>query len=137
MNSVKITIPGQPVAFARSGGNGKIRFTPKRQRDFMCLVRMAGAEAMRGREPMQGALEVSISSVAPIPASWPKKRAADAIWRTSRPDADNIAKIVADALNMVVWQDDAQIAVLIVEKLYGPVASTIISAVKLEGGGHD
>jgi Holliday junction resolvase RusA-like endonuclease len=36
-----------------------------------------------------------------------------------RPDFDNIAKIVCDALNGVAWHDDAQIVNAQVIKLYG------------------
>ena len=30
MTGICFTIPAEPIAFARSGGNGSIRFTPKR-----------------------------------------------------------------------------------------------------------
>lgn len=36
-----------------------------------------------------------------------------------KPDTDNIAKIIADALNGVAYKDDAQITKLEVAKLYG------------------
>lgn len=35
---------------------------------------------------------------------------------TKKPDCDNISKLVLDALNKVAWVDDAQVALLIVEK---------------------
>jgi Holliday junction resolvase RusA-like endonuclease len=37
---------------------------------------------------------------------------------TGKPDADNIAKIVGDALNGVVWVDDSQIVLLTIRKMY-------------------
>ena len=37
---------------------------------------------------------------------------------TSRPDVDNLAKFVADALNEVFWRDDALICRLSAEKVY-------------------
>jgi Holliday junction resolvase RusA-like endonuclease len=30
-------------------------------------------------------------------------------WKTTRPDADNLAKAVFDALNGILWADDSQI----------------------------
>jgi Holliday junction resolvase RusA-like endonuclease len=92
---VTFTIPDEPVAFARSGGNGKVRFTPKRQRDFMALVKFAAHQAMNGQPPLAGPVELHITALYRVPSSWPKKRAAEAHWRTSKPDADNIAKLVA------------------------------------------
>lgn len=35
-----------------------------------------------------------------------------------KPDVDNVAKSVLDALNGVAWQDDKQITLLIAQKLY-------------------
>lgn len=133
MNFVAFDIPGEPIAFARSGGNGKVRFTPKRQRDFMALVQLAAHKAMAGQPPLTGPIELSIRAIYRPPSSWPKKRAANARWRTSKPDADNIAKIVADACNEIVWGDDAQISSLIVQKTYGPIAGVTVSAALLDG----
>ena len=44
---------------------------------------------------------------------FPKAKKATAVWKSSKPDADNLAKIVADALNGIAWGDDAQIADLL------------------------
>ncbi len=134
---IAFTIPGEPVAFARSGGNDKIRFTPKRQRDFMALCKLAAHKAMDGAEPMQGPIELQIRATYLVPKSWPKKRAATARWRTSKPDADNIGKIIADAMNEIVYVDDAQVAHLTVQKTYGRVAAVTVSAMQIADGGVD
>lgn len=132
---IAFTIPGEPIAFARSGGNGKVRFTPKRQRDFMSLVKLAAHNAMDGEAPMAGPVEMTIRAVYLVPVSWPKKRRDAARWRTSKPDADNLAKIVADAINTIVYGDDAQVCNLIVQKVYGPIAGVTVSVATLEDGG--
>lgn len=127
-------IPGEPVAFARSGGKGAIRFTPKRQRDFMALVQLAASKAMGEQEPFAGPVEMVVRAVYLIPKSWPKKKANTATWRTSKPDADNIAKIVSDAINTIVFADDAQVASLTVQKVFGPLAGVTVSVSALD---HD
>lgn len=124
---IAFTIPGEPVAFARAGANGGQRFTPKRQRDFMALVRLAASKAMDGQEPFAGPVQLSIRAAYLVPTSWPKKKAALAKWRTSKPDADNIAKIVSDAMNTIVFADDAQVVSLTVQKVYGPLAGVTVS----------
>lgn len=43
---------------------------------------------------------------------------ADEIKPTKKPDADNIAKIVLDGLNQVMWHDDNQVTRLEIEKTY-------------------
>jgi Holliday junction resolvase RusA-like endonuclease len=135
MSMIAFNVPGEPVAFARSGGNGKVRVTPKKQRDFMALVRLAAHKAMDGQPPLEGAIAFAIRATYRVPTSWPKKRAAVAKWRTSKPDADNIAKLVCDACNEVVFADDAQVVDLRVQKLYGPLAGITVSAMVLDPGG--
>lgn len=131
-HSISFTIPGEPVAFARSGGNGTVRFTPKKQRDFMALVRLSAYQAMDGMPPFEGPLFMEVTAQYLVPKSWPKAKAADAFWRVSKPDVDNIAKLVADSLNEVVYQDDAQVSRLIVQKNYSDVAGVSVRIASLE-----
>jgi len=42
-------------------------------------------------------------------------------WHTQKPDADNLAKAVMDALSQIgVWRDDDQVALLQTSKRFGP-----------------
>ena len=75
---------------------------------------------------------MTIRAIYRVPTSWPKKRAAEAKWRTSKPDADNIAKLVSDACNEIVFGDDAQVADLRVQKVYGPIAGVMITAMVID-----
>ena len=43
----------------------------------------------------------------------------NAISPTKKPDIDNIAKIILDALNKLAFKDDNQITKLEIEKKYG------------------
>jgi Holliday junction resolvase RusA-like endonuclease len=67
------------------------------------------------RPPLEGPLQVQITVRLLKPASKPKKKPC---WPTSKPDADNYAKLVLDALNGVLWRDDSQVVRLFVEKAY-------------------
>jgi Holliday junction resolvase RusA-like endonuclease len=40
------------------------------------------------------------------------------VFPIKKPDLDNIAKAILDALNGVAWHDDSQVVELIVEKCY-------------------
>lgn len=47
------------------------------------------------------------------------RRSAPSVWHTQKPDADNLAKAVLDALTQCgLWADDAQVASLNVQKLW-------------------
>jgi Holliday junction resolvase RusA-like endonuclease len=59
---------------------------------------------------------VSLVLVCSMPR--PKYIKKDAIWHTKKPDIDNLAKAVMDALNGIVWKDDSQICELSAVKIY-------------------
>lgn len=87
-------------------------YTPEKTRDYEAALKFAAKEAMGANPPLDGPLEVTIHIDVPIALSWPKKRqqaAREGRERpTKKPDWDNFAK-VCDALNLVVWIDDAQV----------------------------
>lgn len=78
--------------------------------------------AENGWWPKTGPLAVEVDFIMPVPESWSKKKKQQAydgdLWHTSRPDVDNLLKLVLDAANGVLWVDDAQIASLGASKSY-------------------
>ena len=79
-------------------------------------------------------VSVRIEAYFPVPKSFSNKRAGKAlageIAPTKKPDADNIAKIICDALNGVAYMDDTQVIELTVVKKYAkePKVKVSISA---------
>lgn len=71
---------------------------------------------------LSGELRVIIEAYFKIPKNTKKsdklKMATNEIRPTKKPDSDNIAKIILDALNGVAYQDDKQVVSLQVEKYY-------------------
>jgi len=61
-----------------------------------------------------GPVAVSVLAHRAMPASWPKRRMGDP--DTAVPDADNIGKLVMDALAGVAYADDAQVVLLVAAK---------------------
>lgn len=57
---------------------------------------------------------VRIETMRPLPKSKPKK--IDEEHDTYKPDLDNVAKLVLDALNDVAYDDDSQVTILSVTK---------------------
>lgn len=115
---VTFWVEGVPVAKGRArittrGGSPRA-YTPARTRDYEARVREAAVAAMAGAPPFSGPL------AARIDASWPALQSGPKALRsaapTSRPDADNVAKAILDALNGVVYRDDAQVVRLTVNK---------------------
>lgn len=46
------------------------------------------------------------------------------LFPTKKPDADNIIKVILDALNGLAYQDDAQIYRVYFEKMYAEIPET-------------
>jgi Holliday junction resolvase RusA-like endonuclease len=134
---IKFIIPGDVVPWARAGGGKTVhKFTPKKQRDYMGMIRAEAHKQMQTLPgPIEGPVQLKIVASYLWPKSATKKRmaAVDGAWKTSKPDADNLAKIVKDALNKIVWLDDAQVALSTTWKLYGPKAGLLVEVIPLDG----
>jgi Holliday junction resolvase RusA-like endonuclease len=84
---------------------------------FKALVQLKAAEVMKGAM-MDGPVRMELAYFFPRPASMTKKRGNNQLVAcVKKPDCDNLAKSVADALNGIAYKDDAQIAELYVRKL--------------------
>jgi Holliday junction resolvase RusA-like endonuclease len=125
---IRIIVPGQIVPWKRAQrrrlGNGAVvTFTDRDVEAYHATVRMAAGRVMDGRPPFSGAIEVTIIAVFPVPGSWSQKRRAQAlagtIAKVTKPDIENSAKGVLDALQSVVYCDDRQIVSLSARKIYG------------------
>jgi Holliday junction resolvase RusA-like endonuclease len=108
---------------ARSGAQFVSHYTPAKTRHYEAALQMAAQQAMASEPLFEGPLRLTLQAIFSIPESWSikkKKMAADGELRpTGKPDADNILKSV-DALNKVVWKDDAQCIDVRIAKWYGP-----------------
>jgi Holliday junction resolvase RusA-like endonuclease len=126
MKPIEITIYGAPVGKARPRiytRNGRaMAYTPKPTADYERTIKGAAREAMGTTTPYNGAVSVSIHAWYAIPSSWSKIRqsmaAIGAIAPCVKPDVDNVAKTVLDALNGVVYADDSQVVALDMSKTY-------------------
>lgn len=116
-------VPGEVVPKARprfSRVSGKT-YTPKKTTDYQNLVRQCYA-VQSGVDFGSLPLVCEILAFYVIPKSYSKRkrdRIADRrILHTKRPDVDNLAKSIMDALNKVAYKDDSQIVKLSVAKYY-------------------
>lgn len=78
------------------------------------MYRMACREKASARPvvaPKDVPVAVRIVVHRPVPASRPKKVVRE--HDVYKPDIDNVAKLVLDALNRVAWTDDAQVTQLV------------------------
>ena len=108
------------VPFVR--GKGRARFvratgrtyTPDKTAEAMERIRMAFVACGGEPAPEGVPVSVTIATARRMPKSRPKRVAEEP--DVYKPDADNVAKLVLDALNGVAWADDTQVTELRVRK---------------------
>lgn len=136
--TVTIRLPGPPQGKGRhraraateAGGRTFARaYSDPKTVAYEGRLRAATSVEMDGAAPLTGMLVVAVFAFMPIPASWPKRRwqqARDRLIRpVVKPDWDNIAK-VTDALNGVVWGDDASVVDGYVRKFYADEPELVV-----------
>lgn len=145
---IRFTVPGNPVPMGRprsrivkkhDGSAFVTHYTPEKTRSEEAVIRYYATQAMDGRDLMSGPLEIYICAYREIPASWSKKKIKQAmageIFPVKKPDYDNYAKM-QDALNRVIWDDDAQIVDAHIYKRFSarPRLSVIVKQKDAQGG---
>lgn len=98
----------------------------------MAQFRLFAQRAMEGRQPLDGPIELIARFSYQRPKSWTKKKANLTRWKTSKPDVDNLTKIIEDSLNAVAFHDDAQIASMSAQKMYGERSEIVVTVRQLE-----
>lgn len=140
---VRVVIPGAPKAWQRAGHRiatnkaGKqfvTSYTPSQTRSEQGAIRMFASAAMQGQPPLEGPLDLRISAFMPVPQSWSQRKQAQAlagvVMPTGKPDWDNLAKSVCDALSKVVFRDDSQVVNAAVWKRYAADPRVVIEVRK-------
>jgi len=120
---------GRP-RYARRG-NFVQTYTPTKTREYEDVIRENAKMAMGMSDPLETPLNVLLMFGMPIPSSTPKKALQGhldgSVKHIKKPDLDNLAKAVLDAMNGVVYLDDNQICRLTIEKNYDTVPKISIS----------
>ena len=116
---IRIEVPGQAVPWKasrivhRPGIPYPIGIKDETLRHWQDTVMGRAMEAMAGRPPIKGPVQLAVLYFRRIPKSWPKWKKRDAesgiVRPTARPDLDNLIKGAKDALQGVCFLDDAQV----------------------------
>ena len=129
---INIYVAGQPVGKARPRvtKSGRV-YTPTKTMKAEVSIQDAAREAMQGQQPLDGPVYVSAAFNMEIPASWTKTKRQQAgigsVMPAGKPDIDNLAKTILDALNGIVYRDDSQVVQLAISKRYSDEPGTFIT----------
>ena len=124
---MQFIVEGKPQGKARArtfynSRAGKMQsITPEKTKSYEDLIRWK-YKAAGGKYYGEKTLQVVIRAYYPIPKGFSKAKVNDAIERKLRPitkpDCDNIIKVVLDALNGVAYYDDKQVICVSCNKYY-------------------
>lgn len=135
--NVSFEIIGKPQGKARARTVKGHTYTPEQTVLYENLVKMEylrQCDGFRFKEDVP--LRMEIDAIFEPPKGTPKKMRVlmlhDDILPLKKPDADNIAKVIADSLNGVAYKDDSQIASMIVNKYYGEQAAVSVRISNVE-----
>lgn len=123
---IEFFVPGDPRGkgrprFSRIGKFTKT-YTDAKTKAYEELVATAARRAMIPDEPLETPVSIHMTIKVPIPSSYSKKRKEACLlgleMPCKKPDIDNIAKGVLDAMNGIVYKDDVQVIRLSLRKVY-------------------
>lgn len=125
MNDEKIIIYGEPVAKGRPRFQVRGKFvqtyTPSKTLKEEKRIKEELKKWYKG-EPIECPLAITLSFNFGIPKSYTKKKVKELeekLWvHSKKPDCDNLAKLVLDAMNGIIYKDDCQIYSLHITKRY-------------------
>lgn len=137
-------VEGKPQGKARPRFSQKTHttYTPKNTADYEKRIRNAFRECQGEwkKLPADCYAYVKIQAQYPIPRSWSKRKKketiAGLIIPTTKPDGDNILKVVLDALNGLAYDDDRQVVKMCIIKVYGANPGLVVQVgeYKVQGG---
>ena len=144
MKMTSFTVHGEPQGKARPRAvkqSGIVRvYTPQKTKDYEREIAAVYRTQCSGM--FSGAVAIEIHAYYGIPKRTSRKKVLDMISDKERPikkpDGDNVAKAVCDALNGVAYKDDSQVVDLTVRKYYSkiPHIQVFISEAKNDGTSH-
>lgn len=111
-----------------------VSYQPKSVTNYAKAISlMARQQLAESHKLLDGEIRVQIEFRFALPKSAPRHdqlaiSKGHILHKTTKPDLDNLAKAVLDALNGIVWVDDARICSLILTKSYSKEPCVLLSA---------
>ena len=134
---LNIRIPGPGVAMGRPRFNrysGRAR-TPEKTRKYLWLVQAIQEKASHGMDlpvSRDTPIRVSIEAVYKRPGTRFRRKDPDhSLWKTTKPDLDNVVKSILDGLDGL-WSDDAQVCDIHAIKIMGAIVDRKSKTCELE-----
>lgn len=138
---VTFVVPGEPTPWSRAGVSGGRQFVKPEEREARRAIRDAARQA--GVKPARGPVGLDVvaswlfhrttwkgAEIDAVLARMARSRECCGAPKTSRPDADNLAKLILDSIGKnerdepLAYEDDGQVFLVRAIKVFGPRAET-------------
>ena len=142
MRTITFTIPGEPQGKQRPRSafrGGRVHtYDPEEnavnEQVVVVMFRQAVRDAGLDWAPCKYA-KVQITACYGLPKgksrAWRADALAGRLYPSRKPDLDNVAKLVLDALNGIAWQDDAGVVSLQMWKCYEETSRVIVTVMEV------
>ena len=144
-NRVAFTVLGEPqpqgskTVVQQRGRRPRVIEDNPDTRPWRERVERAALEAMAGRPPLEGPLELQATFVFSRPAGHfgsgrnaGRLKPSSPLYVRTRPDADKLLRAIGDAITTIVCRDDAQLVIVHAEKHYGAPAAAHLRVAELD-----
>lgn len=135
MFDIEFSVEMKPTGKARPRVGRFGMYTPKKTHDAESVIARAAKSRMGSLQPSSENVTMMVSVTFPIPKSYRglKRELAESgqLLPGKKPDIDNMVKLAADAMNGIVYVDDAQVCRLVAEKKYGQRAEMWIRVLSM------
>lgn len=125
MDAIRIVVEGIAVPqprprFARFGNMVKTVSNPQKHpiTAYKQHIAIAASLAYQGHKPLEGPVKCVLTFILPRPVDmcW-KTKEMQRSFHWKKPDPENLAKGVLDALTGIIWIDDGQVSILEIGKV--------------------
>lgn len=138
--AIRVSVAGRPASKGRARNNPFVKsarpYTPEKTRSWQAKVGAMVQDIMNGRPPISGPVRLDVRACFRPSDSWPgwKRELAlsGKMLHTTKPDMDNITKIIKDSCNGVVWIDDSYVSIGTQVKVYGEVDCTVFTITPID-----
>jgi Holliday junction resolvase RusA-like endonuclease len=134
MIQVQYSVPGEPRGKGRprfaKRGNFVKTYTDAKTVSYEDQIRFYALKAMGDSKVIEGAVRVFVSIRMAVPKSYSNKRREACLngldKPLKKPDWDNVAKSICDAMNGIIYVDDTQIVEAHITKQYAQQAEVVV-----------
>lgn len=134
---ISFEVLGKPQGKARARMTKRGHtYTPQQTVLYENLIKLSYQQQANKHYDATTPLQMRIKAHYPIPQSWSNKKKEQALKGELKPlvkpDADNVIKVIADALNGLAYHDDKQLVKVEFEKVYSDIPKVVVEIQKKE-----